>query len=61
MDAELNAVLADQGVLPLDKMKLARQIVEKDPRTVMLRDSLSQIQDFQSIEDILRNFQGPIQ
>jgi hypothetical protein len=61
MDAELNAVLADQGVLPLDKMKLARQIVEKDPRTVMLRDSLSQIQDFQSIEDILKNFQGPIQ
>jgi hypothetical protein len=61
MDAELNAVLADQGVLPLDKMKLARQIVEKDPRTVMLRDSLSQIQDVQSIEDILKNFQGPIQ
>jgi hypothetical protein len=57
----LNAVLADQGVLPLDKMKEARRIVENLPKVVALRQLASEIQDPASILELLKNFQGPIQ
>jgi hypothetical protein len=57
----LNAVLADQGVLPLEKMKEARRIVENLPKVATLRKQLAEIQDSSSIVDILENFQGTIQ
>ena len=57
----LNAVLADQGVLPMEKMTEARSIVERLPKLVTLRKLVSEIQDSPSISDILKNFHGTIQ
>jgi hypothetical protein len=57
----LNYVLAGQGLLPLDKMDEARQIVERLPKVVSLRKLASEIRDPASILELLRNFEGPIQ
>ena len=57
----LNYVLAGQGVLPEEELKLARPIVERLPKTVMLRKLADEILGSVSIHDILEKFEGTIQ
>jgi len=54
--------LAERNLLPSpERMKEIRQIVESYPKTVELRKRISESPRSESIDEILRKFQGPIQ